>query len=107
MAYTIYDSEVCELKKDEQFIQNYLRGVELLLLSWGWDLKQQCFVENPDTDQKWANWPIRIYKCGCSLLLFGFDDVFQSVKEYAKMLIERGYNFWCDGKDRSLLFNKP
>lgn len=62
-AYTIYEAEVAELKKDEEFIRNYLRGVELLLLSWGWDLKRQCFVENPDKHQKWANWPIRLYKC--------------------------------------------
>ena len=103
-AYTIYEAEVDELKKDEQFIQNYLRGAELLLLSWGWDLKQQCLVENPGQGQTWANWPIRLYKCGCSLRLFGFEDVFQSVKIYAQILIKEGRDFWFDGKDRSLLF---
>jgi hypothetical protein len=103
-AYTVYEAEVYELKSDAQFIQNYLRGVELLLLSWGWNLKQQSFVENPGQYQKWANWPVRLYKCGCSLLLFGFDDTFQSVKKYAHTLIEEGYDFWYDGKDRSLLF---
>jgi hypothetical protein len=103
-AYTVYEAEVLELKNDELFVKNYLRGVELLLLSWGWDLKQQRLVENPGQYQKWANWPIRLYKCGCSLLLFGFEDIFQSVKMYAQLLIEQGFDFWYDGKDRSLLF---
>ncbi|MDR1169322.1 MAG: hypothetical protein LBK97_00625 [Prevotellaceae bacterium] len=103
-SFTIYEAEVCELKNDAQFIQNYLRGVELLLLSWGWDLKRQCFVENPAEYQTWANWPIRLYKCGCSLQLFGFDDYFQSVRKYAQILISEGHNFLYDGKDRSLLF---
>jgi hypothetical protein len=103
-AYTIYEAEVSELKSDELFIKNYLRGVELLLLSWGWNLNRRCFVENPGELQHWANWPIRLYKCGCSLLLFGFDDIFQSVKMYAEYLIKNGENFWYDGKDRSELF---
>jgi hypothetical protein len=103
-AYTVYEAEVLELKKDDDFINNYLRGVELLLLSWGWDLERRCFVENPGTSQCWADWPIRIYKCGCSLLLFGFDGVFQSVKMYAEYLINEGKYFWYDGKDRSELF---
>ncbi|MDR3268256.1 MAG: hypothetical protein LBT83_04230 [Tannerella sp.] len=103
-AYTVYEAEVSELKKEDEFINNYLRGVELLLLSWGWDLKRRCLVKNPGTHQCWADWPIRIHKCGSSLLLFGFDDVFQSVKMYAKHLINERAYFGYDGKDRSELF---
>jgi hypothetical protein len=103
-AYTIYEYEVSELKNDDIFIERYLRGVELLLLSWGWDLHRQSFVENPGRDQKWANRPIRLYKCGCSLLLFGFYDVFVSVQKYARHLIDEGHDFRYDGKDMSELF---
>jgi hypothetical protein len=103
-SYVIYEAEVQELKKDAQFIQDYLRGVELLLLSWGWDLKRQCFVETPGAYQTWANWPVRLYKCACSLLLFGFDDDFQSVRKYAQTLIKEGHDFLYNGEDTSLLF---
>jgi hypothetical protein len=103
-AYTIYEYEVSELKKDDIFIERYLRGVELLLMSWGWDLHRQSFVENPDRGQKWANWPIRLYKCGCSLLLFGFYNTFISVQKYARHLIDEGHDFRYDGEDRSELF---
>lgn len=103
-AYTVYEYEVNELKKDKLFIRNYLRGVELLMLSWGWVLDKRREVDHPATEQHWANWPIRLYKCGMSLLLFGYYDVFKSVRVYAQLLIKEGYDFWYDGEDLSELF---
>lgn len=103
-AYTVYEHEVNELKKNPYFIRHYLRGVELLLLSWGWDLYRCRQIDNPAPYQEWADWPIRLYKCAASLLLFGFTKEFDSVRRYATLLIRQGKNFWYDGKDYSELF---
>lgn len=61
-------------------------------------------VDNPDLFQDWADWPIRLYKCASSLLLFGFEEEFESVRMYALRLISEEKNFWYDGKDCSELF---
>ena len=45
------------------------------------------------------DWPIRLYKCASSLLLFGFEKEFESVRMYALHLISEEKNFWYDGKD--------
>ena len=41
----------------------YEYEAQLLMLSWGWDLKGRCYVEDPDSDQRWQDWLIRLYKC--------------------------------------------
>jgi len=89
-AYTVYTGDVAELKKDPDYIKNYLRGVELLALSWGWDLYKAEYVSNPHEDQKWANWPIRLYKATFSLQLFGFKEEYESMRKYALDLIKKG-----------------
>ena len=50
-AYAIYEHEVELLKQDKEFIRLYLRGVELLMLSWGWNLNGRCHIQNSDPDQ--------------------------------------------------------
>ena len=86
-AHVVYESEITTLKRDATFMQNYLRGVELLLLSWGWDLKKEELVANKDIHQEWNNWPTRLYKCAVSLQEFGCDKEFNSVSKYANYLI--------------------
>ena len=103
-AYVVYETEIVALKSDTTFMQNYLRGVELLLLSWGWDLKTEEFVANKDNYQEWNNWPIRLYKCAKSLQEFGCDKVFNSVRKYANYLIKQGKSFVYNGRDLSELF---
>lgn len=103
-AYAIYEYEAELLKQDEQFIKRFLRGVELLMLSWGWDLYGRCYISNPDPDQCWQNWPIRLYKCAKSLRLLGFEDEFKSVREFAIPLIEAGLNFRYFRRDCSEIF---
>lgn len=70
-AYAIYEHEAQLLRQDEEFIGRFLRGVELLMLSWGWDLRGRFNVADPDPDQRWQDWPIRLYKCAKSLKLLG------------------------------------
>ena len=33
-AWTVYEGDVLELKKDDQYIRNYSQGVDLLATSW-------------------------------------------------------------------------
>ena len=103
-AYVVYASETEALKQDSLFIRSYLRGVELLFLSWGWDLQNEVEVPEPAHDQKWHNWPIRLHKCAMSLQEFGFVREFDSVRKYARMLIRQGVSFEYNGRDLSALF---
>jgi len=103
-AYVIYETEIRELKKDPAFVSNYLRGVELLLLSWGWDLHKEAAIPEPDYDQSWQNWPIRLYKCAVSLQEFGYVAEFNSVRNYARFLLKQGVSFQYNGKDLSTIF---
>ena len=103
-AYAIYEHEAEQLKQDKEFIKHYLRGVELLMLSWGWDLYGKCEVKDPDPGQCWQDWPIRLYKCARSLKLFGFEEEFTSVRMYALPLIEAGLNFKYRERDCAQIF---
>jgi hypothetical protein len=67
--YTVYAGDIVELKQDPVYVRNYLRGVTLLALAWGWDLKERCPVARPQPGQAWSDWPIRLYKAGRSLQL--------------------------------------
>ena len=104
-AYVVCESEIRELKQDPDFVRNYLRGVELLLLSWGWDLQKECGITEPDHDQSWHNWPIRLYKCAVSLQEFGYTAEFNSVRSYARLLLKQGVSFEYNGKDLSTIFD--
>lgn len=103
-AYVVYKKEIQALKQDAGFIRNYLRGAELLLLSWGWDLRNEKPIPEPATHQHWYNWPIRLYKCAMSLKEFGFVSEFNSVKKYANLLLRQGVSFDYNGRDLSTLF---
>lgn len=103
-AWTVYDGDIAELKKDEAYIKRYLRGVELQALSWGWDLARHAYIPHPHPDQSWQDWPIRLYKCARSLKLFGFETEFQSMRTYAQDLIRRGTSMMYRGRDLGEFF---
>jgi len=103
-TYTVYESEVQALKQDPEFIKNYLRGIELLLLSWGWDLYKEVAIAEPGLNQEWHNWPIRLYKCAMSLQEFEFETEFNSVRKYANMLLKHGKSFEYMGIDLAIIF---
>jgi hypothetical protein len=103
-AWTVYEGDIAELKKDAAFLERYLRGAELLAASWGWDLYQRRYLPNPTRDQCWQHWPIRLYKASKSLKLFGYDDHFESMKQYANDLLRAGESMNWNGKDLSKLF---
>jgi hypothetical protein len=103
-AWTVYEGDVAELMNDEAYIRNYLRGVELLSLSWGWGLYNRNYVAGPQGDQSWQGWPIRLYKASKSLKLFGFDHLFESLRTYANDLMDNGESMEYNGRNLGLLF---
>jgi len=103
-AYTVNQSDIATLKNDLEFMTNYLRGVELLLLSWGWALNKKCLIPEPKEDQTWHNWPIRLSKCAQSLELFECTEAYQSVVAYGRYLLSLGTDFTFRNKDLSERF---
>lgn len=95
--YMIDEESVEILKRDDVFIQNLKRGAFLLLQSWGWNLYELKLIDNPDENQSWQNWSVRLYKCALSLKIFECERELRSVVEYANFLINSGY-FLSHGK---------
>ncbi len=103
-TYTVFEDEITALKQDSQFVKNYIRGVELVLLAWGWDLFEEKEVSDPEPGQAWADWPIRLSKCAQSLELFDRSVELASVKKYGQLLLGQGENFTFRGNDLSAQF---
>jgi hypothetical protein len=104
LLYTVNQSDIDNLKKDEEFMTDYLRGVEFLLLSWGWELNKMCLISEPKEHQTWHNWPIRLSKCAQSLELFGCTEAYESVVVYGRYLLSHGTDFTFRNKDLSERF---
>ena len=56
--------------------------------------------------QKWQYWPVRLYKAANSLLWFRFDNHFNSLKEYALHLMQRGERLIYSSTDLNRLFTR-
>jgi len=104
LKYSVYEAEVSALKADPEFVRQYMKGLSLVAASWGWDIEKEDFLAAPHPEQKWHDWPIRLYKAVQSLILFGFEKEFASLKKLASILIERGENFYFGSKDLKPLF---
>lgn len=103
-AWTVYEGDVAELKQDAAFVRRYLRGVELLAQSWGWDLARAGYLPEPhDAGQAWQHWPIRLFKAAKSVKLFGFEREFQSLRTLAQRLMAGGEQMYYR-RDLSWLF---
>ena len=91
MKYALFGGDILELKKDPTYIADYLEGVELVCLAWGWNLKTSSLISSPTQGQKWTCYDIRLQKMLQSLDSFskygedmGISAVFESVKSFAK-----------------------
>jgi hypothetical protein len=60
LRYSVFEEEVFQFHKDKHFMKSYARGIELVALAWGWNIKESCFVQRPDLKrgQQWSNWPV-------------------------------------------------
>jgi hypothetical protein len=56
-------------------------------------------------DQRWQNWPIRLYKMTRSLQLFKQDDLHRNAVRYGLQLIDQGHKFHYM-RDLSAYFNQ-
>lgn len=102
--WTVYEGEIAELKKDSHFVSKHIHGIELLAASWGWDLFGRVYIPNPHPEQKWQDWPVRLFKASLSAKIFEYHEIFESLKMYALDLIKRGRILSYGGKDLSWLF---
>jgi hypothetical protein len=103
LAWTVYEGDIAELKQDAEYLRRYLLGVELLARSWGWDLGKGCYLPDPQPDQCWQHWPIRLYKAAKSVKLFGFAAEFASLKKLGQDVMAKGEEMFYH-RDLSWLF---
>ncbi len=75
--YQVSKTDIAVLKEDSEFIKSYREGVILVAKSWGWDLEVDRDVSNGE--QKWTNYQVRLGKMLHSLILFGQDDLHESL----------------------------
>lgn len=68
--YSVFGGDILLLKKDSQYIADYLEGVEIVCRAWGWDLGVAQPVTKPDADQCWTGYKVRLEKIRLSLKLF-------------------------------------
>jgi len=97
--YTVFESEISQMKSDKGFMERHRDCARLLMLSWGWDAQNDTEIKRPSSSQKWAHWPIRLAKCSRSMWLFGQLDLWQSTSQYAEQLLSDGFSFWYNGRD--------
>eukprot|EP01119_Soliformovum_irregulare_P000755 TRINITY_DN10553_c0_g1_i1.p1 TRINITY_DN10553_c0_g1~~TRINITY_DN10553_c0_g1_i1.p1 ORF type:complete len:168 (-),score=37.07 TRINITY_DN10553_c0_g1_i1:58-561(-) len=88
--WTVSDEDIASLKQDEEFMQHLRRGVEILMESWGWNLQESKLIEDPHPMQKWMDWPVRLYKAGRCMQLFGEEAIFSSLLKFAEMIESKG-----------------
>ncbi|HEY4832069.1 MAG TPA: hypothetical protein VIH61_05855 [Waddliaceae bacterium] len=90
--YTVSESDIEELKKDTKFMDNYRKGVELVVRAWGWELLGEKSAENKTSEQTWTKWDVRLGKMANSLRLFKQDEYLEKLRIFAKKAI-LGNNF--------------
>jgi hypothetical protein len=83
-TYTVLKPEIETLKQDPEFMQNYRRGVELVVKSWGWDLDKGLPLENKKPSQQWTYYDVRLGKMADSLNLFGEKELFDKLQKCVK-----------------------
>ncbi len=103
LAWTVYEGDIDELKRDADYLARYLLGVDLLAKSWGWDLRQACYLPDPQPGQCWQNWPIRLYKAAKSVKLFDCGAEFESLRALGQDLMSKGEKMYYL-RDLSWLF---
>lgn len=85
--YTVLPGDIAELSADEEFMDQYRKGIALVFASWGWDLPACRPVEDKAPSQSWRAWGVRLYKNGRSLQLFGEHELLDSADEFVCSLL--------------------
>lgn len=99
MRWVVYEGEILALKVDLCFGVRHRRGLELVALSWGWDVRRAGEISSPARNQCWQDWPVRLHKMTVSANLFGEIEIHDSLQEYGRLLIQRKYCMIYNGRD--------
>lgn len=103
-AYVVCAGDAAELAADPTFAERFVRGVELVAGSMGWDLVARRPLGELQPGQGWHDWPVRLHKMARSARLLGSADAFDSLQTYALALIAQGKRFEFGGTDLAWLF---
>lgn len=104
--YQVDEKDMSEFKKNEKFIEALRSNAILVCKAWGYDLVQGKPFSAVTADQKWQNWPIRLYKMTKSLELFEQNDLHANAAHYGIGLIDKGHKFVYGPKDLKPYFNQ-
>lgn len=101
--YTVNPENVQMLLSDTEFVQRLRRGAIILAESYGWDLEKRAPISKPNADagQAWQSYPVRLFKAGRSMIVFGQRDLYDSFVEYAKRLRSLGCSLKFSSSSRS------
>lgn len=80
--FTVNAEDVKTLKADPKFMESYRKGIMLVALSWGRDLKTGADCTNDM--QKWTGYNVRLGKMLESLTLFDQIDLKQTLVRFVK-----------------------
>merc|ERR1712228_610110 len=85
--YAVGTGEVADLLKNDEFMARYREGVDLMLLSWGWDLRVGSWCSPRHPHQGWRNWSVRLAKVAQSLVVFNEIQLFNQVRKFLIALL--------------------
>jgi hypothetical protein len=74
--------EMQSASKDEEFIAMWLKGVKRVCSSYNYDLESRTLFPNSQT--KWYNWPVRLYKMITSSVNLQQWDVYNSLLHFSQ-----------------------
>ena len=76
-----------QLSDEERFLSNVKKATELVLMAWGWSMKENQQLVN--IWEKNKN-PTRLYKIGRCLKMFEMNDYYESLQLFAKTVKANG-----------------
>lgn len=104
--YKMTPEAVEALQHDSTFLALWRRGVELGCLAWGWSLAEGRYIDHPQPQQAWAQWPVRLYKMAVSAKVLYQPDVWGQLCLLADDLRAKGEVFMYDGGDLNWAFER-
>jgi hypothetical protein len=92
--YNFSEAELESLRRDPEFMASYRRGVELVALSYGWDVQNGVAITGGSPAQCWRGYGVRLGKMADSLRLLQQDDYFANMQTFARQQVRGGLEEW-------------
>ncbi len=83
------EDDIRSLKADASWLHGYKESIEIMALSWGWDVKGRKKVS---IGGSWDRKDVRLAKIIRSLWLFQEVEYFLSMQEFARLINHDVYN---------------